>query len=61
MRKPFIHAYGPGWYWFRIFGIGLTFKNTNMYGKTFSERSGLRKSIQIGNWNVKFLYKIEKL
>jgi hypothetical protein len=40
--------------WFRLFGIGLKFKNEEL-GLSFSERNGYRKYIKIGRWFVGYL------
>lgn len=38
--------------WFRIFGRGLKWKNTEKYGLLFSERNGFWKGISIGKWRI---------
>lgn len=43
--------------WFRIFGIGLKFKNILYNDLTFSERNGYKKTLKIGNWVISFLNK----
>lgn len=37
--------------WFRIFGYGLKWKDTDIYGKIFSERVGMQ-GLQIGKWRI---------
>ena len=41
--------------WFRIFGIGLKYKDLIIHGKTFSERNGYESGLQIGKWYISFL------
>lgn len=41
--------------WIRLFGVGLSFKNTNTHELTFSERNSLTKRIQIGNWSISLI------
>lgn len=41
--------------WFRLFGKGLSFKNTNYEKLSFSERIGKRKYLQINNWVIKYI------
>ena len=44
-----------GYFYFRIFGYGLHFKNVAKNGLTFSERNGYAKRMQIGDWSIKVL------
>lgn len=46
--------------WFRIFGVGLAWKNTEVHRLCFSERYGYANRIQIGKWSVKALPKATK-
>lgn len=41
--------------WFRIFGVGLHFKDTSRNSLIFSERNGYKKALKIGNWRISFL------
>lgn len=43
--------------WFRIFGIGLHWKDTSRHTLSFSERNGYKKMIKIGTWRIGFLPK----
>ncbi len=43
--------------WFRIFGIGLRWKDTRIYRLWFSERV-LNKGLQIGVWRIGILKKM---
>jgi len=41
--------------WFRVFGIGVSWKDVNQHGLMFSERYGHRKHIRIGSYVFRFL------
>lgn len=41
--------------WFRIFGVGLKWKDTTVHALLFSERNGYSKGLQIGKWRIGFL------
>jgi hypothetical protein len=41
----------PGFYWFRVFGWGLTWKRTDMHRLLFSERV-LGHGWQVGRWRI---------
>jgi hypothetical protein len=41
--------------WFRLFGVGLAFKDMRQHGLLFGERNGYVRRISIGNWSIKFL------
>ena len=41
--------------WFRVFGVGLSFKNTNVHPLLFSERNGYRKGLQLGAYRFSIL------
>ena len=45
-----------GYFWFRLFGYGLHFKNTKKNALLFSERV-LGHGCQIKSWRVKLLVK----
>lgn len=45
--------------WFRVFGVGLCWKNTLKYPLLFSERCKHRKGLTLGSYFIKFL-KYEK-
>jgi hypothetical protein len=51
----FCYYEGDGFFWFRIFGRGLVFKDLNKHEFTFSEREGYTKFIRIKNWMIKYL------
>lgn len=44
-----------GFYWFRLFGHGLHFKNLAFHRMTFSERYGYVRKLQIGKWLIRRL------
>ena len=44
-----------GLWWFRVFGVGLHFKDTSTRTMYFSERNGYWKSVRLGRWFIKFL------
>jgi hypothetical protein len=44
-----------GFMWFRIFGYGLTIKDTHLFCKLFSERYRFSKFIMIGKWLIRGL------
>lgn len=41
--------------WFRIFGIGLLFKDTKKRKLTFSERNGYSRAVNIGRYRISIL------
>lgn len=43
--------------WFRLFGIGLSWKNIADHPLIFSGRMGYPKYFKIGNWAIKYLPK----
>ena len=47
--------YYKGFGWFRIFGIGIKFKNVAKHELVFSERYGRRKYIRIRDWIISIL------
>ena len=47
-----------GFFWFRIFGVGLHIKNTKITGLSFSERIGKAKGLRIGKYRIKVLDKV---
>ena len=42
-------------YWFRVFGYGVSIRNTKSFRLLFSERNGLVKYFKVGNWVIIFL------
>ena len=55
MNKIFSHYSSEGRGWFRIFGRGLKWKDTNRYDLSFSQRYGHERYIKIGKWLVGYL------
>jgi hypothetical protein len=47
-------CWSPGYFYFRLFGYGLHFKDSRKARLLFSERSG-RNGKRIGSWIVKIL------
>jgi len=43
--------------WFRIFGVGIKWKDINIHRLTFSERNNYTKYIIINNWCIGLLQK----
>jgi hypothetical protein len=41
--------------WFRVFGIGISWKDTRIHPLMFSERYGYCKGLRIGWWMLHFL------
>jgi hypothetical protein len=41
--------------WFRLFGVGLHWKDTSRHRMYFSERNGYKKALKIGSWRISFL------
>lgn len=41
--------------WFRLFGIGIKWKDISIHGLLFSERNGYAKGLKIGKWLISFL------
>lgn len=41
--------------WFRIFGIGLHWKDTTKHRLYFSERNGYSKAVNIGRYRISIL------
>lgn len=47
--------YENGLGWFRIFGIGLHWKDITRHRLLFSQRYGYKKAITIGKWRFEIL------
>lgn len=41
--------------WFRLFGIGLKWKDITIHDLLFSERNGYSKALNIGIWRISLL------
>ena len=41
--------------WFRLFGVGLHWKDTSRHMMCFSERNGYKKALNIGSWRIRLL------
>jgi hypothetical protein len=44
-----------GQWWFRVFGVGVSWKDIRIHPLLFSERYGHRKGLRIGSWMFHFL------
>lgn len=53
--KPLAYYSTDGFFWFRLFGVGLVIKDTRKHSLTFSERHGYSRIIKMGNYAVGFL------
>jgi hypothetical protein len=51
--RAFYSVAGLGW--FRLFGVGLHWKDTSRHRMYFSERNGYKKALKIGSWRISFL------
>ena len=56
----FYYHVGEHTFWFRIFGRGLHVKNLNYNPLCFSERSGCKSYVRIGDYVIKYLEKIKE-
>lgn len=41
--------------WFRLFGVGVVWKNLDHHRLCFSERNGFKKHFEIGRWSFAWL------
>jgi len=48
----------PGIGWFRVFGVGLAWKDTKRHRLYFSERNGYTKMVSFKNWRITYLPKV---
>jgi hypothetical protein len=53
--RTFSGYIGDGYAWFRIFGIGLSFKDLRKHGMLFSERNHFEKYIILFRILIKYL------
>lgn len=51
-KKCFAYHYSKRFGWFRIFGVGLKFRDTSVYPLLFGERNGYSKALTIGKWRI---------
>lgn len=56
-KRVLAYYKGEKMFWFRICGIGLSFRNINRWPLLFSERNGYTKYFRIGNIVIKYLPK----
>ena len=45
----------PGGGWFRLFGAGISWKDTKRIPLIFSERNGYKKHLMLGAWSFAVL------
>jgi hypothetical protein len=55
MSRFFCFYYEPGFFWFRIFGYGLSCADKVLNPPLFSERYGYRRVLRVGRWGFEFL------
>ncbi len=48
---------GEKMFWFRIYGIGFSFRNVNRWPLSFGERLGYSKYLRVFNYIIEFLPK----
>jgi hypothetical protein len=48
----FCGSFSPGFGWFRVFGVGLTWKDSKRHELLFSERNGFTRRLRIGAWGI---------
>ena len=56
-KRVLAYYKGEKMFWFRIYGIGFSFRNINRWPLLFSERNGFRKYLRIGNIVINYLPK----
>jgi len=54
-RKVLEFSLEPGLGFFKLFGVGLRWKDTSRHRMFFSERNGITKALKIGSWRISFL------
>jgi len=47
-----------GGFWFRLFGVGLNFRNVKLHPPLFSERCGYTRVLKLGWLRVTYLRKM---
>lgn len=55
VKKIFHVVSRDGRGWFRLFGVGISWKDTKRHRPIFSERQGYRRGMCIGKWRFHFL------
>jgi hypothetical protein len=57
IRTRFFSAYSmPGCGWFRLFGVGLGWKDTRRIPLSFSERNGYKRHMLLGAWSFAVMW-----
>lgn len=54
-KRPWSSYSIKGMWWFRIYGYGICWRNTQKHGLLFSERNGFKKVLNIRNWVFEWL------
>lgn len=55
MNKLLYWQSHKGGFWFRLFGIGLSFQSYKQHPMSFSERNSYTKTLKIGRYRVFYL------
>jgi len=55
MRNPIHAVKGHGFWWFRIFGWGISAIDRTLYAAPLSERHGIVRTLRVGRWSIKGL------
>lgn len=55
MHRIYCHHRSPGFFWFRVFGYGLHFKNVATHRLNFTERNHHCCRLLIRRWSIRFL------
>ena len=42
-------------FWFRVFGMGISIRNTEKFPLNFSERNGYKRRLKIAKWVINLL------
>lgn len=58
-NKIFCYHKSKGFFWFRIFGIGLTIKDTKLHKPLFSERNGFTRTLMVGDLSITYLKRLK--
>jgi hypothetical protein len=56
-RSVFQVGIGEGYFWFRVFGLGLHVKDLGQHSLGFSERQGFTKQLTVFGYSIKALCK----
>lgn len=45
-------AYGPGYFWFRVWGYGLRVMDRRQFPGFYAERTGMQKALRVGPYSI---------